>query len=303
MEATTNPKTGSELVLVLCANGKTGKRVADRLEQRGVTVRRGSRSAMIPFDWDNPTTWEGALQGVTAVYVVYTPDLAVPTAPAAIQQFTELAVRLGVDTLVLLSGRGEAEAQRCESIVQDSGVQWTIVRASWFNQNFSEGEFLEFVISGVMALPAGNISEPFVDADDIADVVVAALTESGHAGKVYEVTGPCLLTFTEAMVEITKATGRTIEYMPITPDQFEAGLIEQQIPKDMVWLMKYLFNEVLDGRNAYVTDGVQQALGRAPRDFSDFARTAAAAGVWNSEEDGMAPVQTTVANGSPQCQC
>lgn len=272
-----------ERILVLCANGKTGRRVVERLEQRGVTVRRGSRSAAIPFDWHDPTTWAEAVQGITAAYVVYTPDLAVPAAPGAIQQFTELAVRSGVRKLVLLSGRGEAQAQGCERIVQDAGLEWTIVRASWFNQNFSEGEFLDLVLRGVIALPAGTAGEPFVDADDIADVAVAALTESGHAGQVYEVTGPRLLTFADAAKEIATASGRPVEYVPITPDQFEAGLADQQLPEDTVWLLKYLFNEVLDGRNAYVTDGVQRALGRGPRDFSDFARRAATGGVWGSE--------------------
>jgi uncharacterized protein YbjT (DUF2867 family) len=303
MKTLSNINKTNERILVLTANGKTGKRVADRLEQHGLNIRRGSRSARIPFDWHAPNTWAGALQGITAVYVVYTPDLAVPAAPEAIQQFTTLAVRLGVGRFVLLSGRGEVEAQRCESIVQDAGVEWTIVRASWFNQNFSEGDFLELVLGGVMALPAGSISEPFIDADDIADVVVAALTESGHAGKVYEVTGPRLLTFAEAMAEITRATGRSIEYVPITPDQFEAGLMEQQTPKDMVWLLKYLFNEVLDGRNAYVANGVQQALGRPPRDFTDFAHTTATGSVWKTKEDDRTPIQTTATNWAIQCQC
>jgi len=281
MKTASNNQTTRELILVLAASGKTGRRVADRLEQRSVAVRRASRSAAIPFDWHDPTTWARALEGVTAAYVVYTPDLAVPAAPGAIEQFTKLAVRSGVDRLVLLSGRGEEEALRCERIVQNCGIEWTIVRASWFNQNFSEGAFLDPVLGGAVALPVGDVGEPFVDADDIAEVAVAALTESGHAGEVYEVTGPRLLTFAEAVTEIATASGHPVDYRQITPDEFEAGLVAQQVPEDAVWLLKYLFNEVLDGRNAFVTDGVQRALGRAPRDFSDFARAAAASGVWN----------------------
>ncbi len=283
MKTPSNHETTRELILVLAAGGKTGKRVADQLEQRGVAIRRGSRSAAIPFDWDDPTTWTRALQGVTAAYVVYTPDLAVPAAPGAIQQFTELAVRCGVGKLVLLSGRGEEEARRCERIVQNSGAEWTIVRASWFNQNFSEGTFLDLVLGGVIALPVGNVGEPFIDADDIADVAVAALTESGHAGEVYEVTGPRLWTFAEAVAEIATASDRPVAYQQITPNQFNAGLVAQQLPAEIVWLLKYLFGKVLDGRNAFVADGVQRALGRAPRDFSDFARVAAASGVWDQK--------------------
>ena len=274
------------LTLVLTASGKTGRRVADRLETKRVPIRRGSRSGEIPFEWNDPTTWKPALAGVQAAYVVYTPDLAVPAAPRAIRDFTELAVRSGVKKLVLLSGRGEEEAQRCERIVQDSGVDWTIVRASWFSQNFSEGAFLDLIVSGEVALPAGSVAEPFIDADDIADVVVAALTEDGHAGQVYEVTGPRMLTFTEAVVEIAEAAGRPIRYVQIPMEAFATGLAQAGVPADYIELLKYLFTTVLDGRNEQLTDGVQRALGRAPRDFREYARDVAATGTWNGPEQG-----------------
>jgi uncharacterized protein YbjT (DUF2867 family) len=274
------------LTLVLTANGKTGRRVADRLEARGVPIRRGSRSGQIPFEWNDPRTWEPALAGAQAAYIVYTPDLAVPAAPPAIRDFTELAVRNGVKKLVLLSGRGEEEAQRCERIVQDCGVDWTIVRASWFSQNFSEGAFLDLVVGGEVALPAGSVKEPFIDADDIADVAVAALTESGHAGQVYEVTGPRLLTFAEAVAEIAEAAGRPIRYVQIPMEAFVGGLTQAGVPGDYIELLKYLFTTVLDGRNEKLTDGVQRALGRPPRDFREYAKSVAATGVWNAREQG-----------------
>ena len=274
------PPRPEPLTLVLTANGKTGRRVADRLERLGRPVRRGSRTAAIPFDWNHPATWEPALRGVTAAYVAYTPDLAVPAAPAAIERFCGLAAAIGVSRLVLLSGRGEAEARRCERIVEGSGLEWTIVRASWFNQNFSEGAFIDLVHAGELALPAGSTPEPFVDADDIADVAAAALTGSGHAGEVYEVTGPRLLTFAEAAAILSGALGRTVRYAAVTPEAFDAALAGQGLTPDDRWLLNYLFREVLDGRNAWVGDGVQRALGRRPRDFADYARDAAAAGVW-----------------------
>ena len=284
-----NPKdtaSSKPLTLVLTATGKTGRRVADRLEERGVPIRRGSRSAEVPFDWDDPITWEPALVGVEAAYVVYTPDLAVPAAPAAIREFTQLAVRSGVRRLVLLSGRGEEEAQRCERIVQDSGLDWTIVRASWFSQNFSEGAFHDLVVGGEVALPAGAVAEPFVDVDDIADVAVAALTEDGHTGQVYELTGPRLLTFADAVAEIAEASGREVRYVQVPREVFAAGLAEAGVPADDVELLKYLFTTVLDGRNAHVTDGVERALGRAPRDFREYARDVAATGVWHGAIQG-----------------
>ena len=281
----------NKLALVLGGTGKTGRRVVDRLASRGVPTRIASRSANPSFDWGDQGSWDGVLDGVTAAYVSYAPDLAIPGATDTIRAFVERAVERGVQRLVLLSGRGEEEAQLCERIVQGAGVEWTVIRASWFNQNFSEGEFLDMVLAGEITLPAGDIGEPFVDAEDIADVAVAALTEDGHAGQVYEVTGPRLLTFTEAVEEIARASGREIQYIQIPHDAFAAGIAESGAPDDIVWLLDYLFSTVLDGRNAYVCDGVQRALGREPTDFAEYVRRIADSGVWNVRSS----LQTAVA--------
>jgi uncharacterized protein YbjT (DUF2867 family) len=217
---------------------------------------------------------------VEAAYVSFSPDLAIPGAADSIRSFVEQARRHGVSRLVLLSGRGETEAQTCEGIVQGSGVDWTVVRASWFDQNFSEGAFADMVRAGQIALPAGDTPEPFVDVEDIADVAVAALTEPGHAGEVYEVTGPRLMTFADAARELSRATGRDIAYATVPHDAFVAGAGESGAPEEVVWLLDYLFSTVLDGRNARLADGVERALGRPARDFSDYAREAAAGGAW-----------------------
>ncbi|MCH8247256.1 MAG: NAD(P)H-binding protein [Bacteroidetes bacterium] len=269
------------MTLILGGTGKTGRRVVERLSSRGVPNRVASRTGDPPFDWGDQSTWDAVLDGVTAAYISYFPDLAIPGAADAIRTFVERAVENGVRRLVLLSGRGEEEAQLCELIIQRPDIEWTVVRPSWFCQNFSEGAFLDMVLAGEIALPAGEVGEPFVDADDIADVAVAALTEDGHTGQVYELTGPRLLTFAEAVDEIARATERTIRYVQISPEAFAAGVTEMGLPEDIVWLLDYLFATVLDGRNAHLTDGVQRALGRAPRDFTDFVRDAAAAGVWS----------------------
>ena len=275
---------GNGPVLVVGGTGKTGARVVERLRARGVPVRVGSRSASPPFDWGDDATWGPALTGASAAYVTYHPDLAVPGAPEAIEALAGRALDLGVDRLVLLSGRGEEEAQRSEQVLQKLGGRWTIVRASWFCQNFSEGAFVDVVRSGEVALPAGDVPEPFVHADDIADVVVASLTEPGHEERLYEVTGPRLLTFAEAVGEIARASGREVRYEQVSMDAFTAALSAAGQPADVVDLLRYLFDEVLDGRNAHVTGGVRDALGREPRDFADYAREAAAAGVWDVAE-------------------
>lgn len=268
------------LTLLLGGTGKTGSRIARRLEERGAKTRIASRSAACHFDWNDQGTWHRALEGVTSAYIAYAPDLAIPGATDTIRQFVDQAVKAGVQRLVLLSGRGEKEAQACERLVADSGLEWCVVRASWFNQNFSEGEFLGMVLDGSITLPAADIEEPFVDMDDIADVVVAALTEDGHNGEIYEVTGPRLLSFAQAATEMAEASGRQIQFLQISRAAFVDGLTASGAPEDIVWLMDYLFGTVLDGRNAWVGDGVQRALGRQPKDFRHYAEVTAASGHW-----------------------
>ncbi len=270
----------NEPILVLGATGKTGRRVVERLEARGAAVRAGSRASEPPFDWEDRATWGPALAGAGSVYISYFPDLAVPGAPEAVGALAEAAREAGVRRLVLLSGRGEEEAQKAERVVQDAGLEWTVVRCSWFNQNFSEGYMVEPILTGEVAMPAGDVPEPFVDADDIADVAVAALTEVGHAGQVYELTGPRALTFAQAVGEIANATGRSLSYTRVSMDDYAAVAAGLDVPDDVIWLLRYLFTEVLDGRNIGLADGVQRALGREPRDFGEFARETAATGVW-----------------------
>jgi uncharacterized protein YbjT (DUF2867 family) len=215
------------------------------------------------------------------VYISYYPDIAVPGAVETVGSFAELAVTSGVPRLVLLSGRGEAEAGHAEQAVRDSGAELTILRSTWFAQNFSEDYLLEYVLSGEVALPGGDTPEPFVDADDIADVAVAALTDGRHIGQLYELTGPRLLTFAEAAEEISKASGREVRYVPVSIPEYATAAAEQGVPDEVIDLLTYLFGKVFDGRNAHLADGIQRALGREPRDFADYARDAAATGVWD----------------------
>src|SRR5918993_5425575 len=230
-----------KMTLVLGGTGKTGRGVGEGLAKRGLPVRIGSRSAEPPFDWEKRDTWATALDGVSAAYVSYYPDLAIPGAPEAVRSFAETAVEAGVGRLVLLSGRGEEEAQSAEQAVrevgEEAGVEWTIVRCAWFMQNFDENYLLEPILAGEVALPSGNVPEPFVDAGDIADVAVAALTEYGHAGEIYELTGPRLLTMEEAVGEIAKASGRKIRYVPISVEENSSMLAEQDVPAEYVWLL------------------------------------------------------------------
>ena len=267
-------------ILVLNGTGKIGRRVVERLTARGLPVRVGSRSGEPRFDWEDCSTWAPVLEGVGSAYVSHYWD-TIPGAAETLGSFADLAVQSGGRRLVLSSGRGEEEAERGARAVRDSGAELTVLHSTWFAQNFSEDYWQGMVQAGEVALPAGEVPEPFVDADDIADVAVAALTDDRHIGEVYELTGPRLLTFAQAVLEISRAVGREIRYVPVSIEDFAAVAREQGVPSEVVELLTVLFGEVLDGRNARLADGVQRALGREPRDFSDYARHAAATGIWN----------------------
>jgi uncharacterized protein YbjT (DUF2867 family) len=275
-------------ILVIGGKGKTGSRVVERLIKLDKIVRIGSRSEEPSFDWENSKTWNGALEGMDTVYITFQPDLAVPGAKQKIEKFTSLAVTLGIKKMVLLSGKGEKEAELCEQVVQNSGADWTIVRASWFNQNFSESFFLDPIIAGHLALPKAEALIPFVDADDIADVVVEALLNEKHNGQKYELTGPRLLTFEQAAEEISTSTGRNIKFDSITLEEYSKMLKEFEIPADYIWLINYLFTEVLVKKNSIITNDIEKVLGRKAKDFMEYVKETAATGIWNQAEKELA---------------
>ena len=269
-------------ILVIGGNGKTGRKVAEGLMRHGKSIRIGSRNENPPFDWEKPETWENALNGIESVYITYQPDLAVPGARKSIEEFTSLAVKSGVKKMVLLSGKGEKEAELCEEVVKKSGADWTIVRASWFNQNFSESFFLDPIKAGQVALPKAETLIPFVDTDDIADVVVEVLMNEKHNGQTYELTGPRQLTFKKIIEEISGSTGRNINFDSITMDDYKRLLAENNVPKDYIWLINYLFTEVLVEKNSVITHDIEKVLGRKAKDFAEYVKETAVTGIWDS---------------------
>ena len=267
--------------LVLGGTGKTGRKVAQKLTDLGQDVRIGSRSASPAFEWGDPSGWDEVLEGIDKMYITFVPDLAVPGAYEAIKELSTRAKKAGVQKMVLLSGKGEKEAERCEQVIAESGINYTIVRASWFNQNFSESFFLEPILAGNLAMPKPDVRVPYVDTDDIAEVVVASMMDEKHNGKIYEVTGPRLLTFKDIAYEISKASGRRIDYSPISMETYNSMMNEAGLPEDYIWLINYLFNEVLDNEvNSVVSHDIEHVLGREAKDFADFAKETAATGIW-----------------------
>ena len=268
-------------ILITGKQGKTGRRVDTLLQGAGHQTRAVSRSTIPAFDWQNPAGWSRAMQGCQSAYVCFQPDLAVPAARRAIAEFIRLAREAGISHIVLLSGRGEAGAQQAEQLLINSGLNWNVVRASWFAQNFSEGFLVEGVLNGQLALPAGDIPEPFVDADDIAEVAFACLTKPELTNQLFEVTGSELLTFRDCVEIISDVTQSPVSFLPVSAAQFLQALKQQAMPNDVLWLMNELFTVVMDGRNSHVVNGVEKALGRLPTSFREYVVKTMATGVWN----------------------
>lgn len=275
-------------ILITGGTGKIGRRVATRLRDLGRPTRAVGRSGTPPFDWTDDSTWPAALDGVRSAFVVPY-DGARLTRP-----FLAAAVSHGVERVVLLSGRGvdvpdylPAELMAAnahidgEAALRSTAVDWTILRPGWFAQNFSEGFFRDAVRSGDLRLPAGAGATSFVDADDIAAVAVAALTEDRHVGQTYELSGPRALTMAEAVAAIAAASGREVRYTDVEHDDFIRELVDQGWPKDDAEGYAVSVSPVRRGIEAYLSDGVERALGRPARDFRDVMRDAAEAGAWN----------------------
>lgn len=269
-------------ILVLGGSGKTGRRVAALLAERGIPARTASRGGSTRFDWLDDSTWGPALDGATAVYLVYLQDLSSPDAPGHIGEFLRLAKERGVARVVMLSARGWESAGPAERAVRESGIGWTILRPTWFAQNFSEDMFLPAVLGGELRLPTGDGQEPFIDTEDIAEVAVAALTDARHEGEVYELSGPRLLSFGDAVAAIARATGQEVRYTPITSEEFIADLIASGLTAEEAPIVDGLLGIIARGENAYLSDGVRRALGREARDFDAFAERTAAEGAWRS---------------------
>ena len=271
-------------IVVIGGTGKTGRRVVENLSQQGHHVRVGSRSGTPAFDWEDHSTYAPVLQGMDRAYIVYYPDLAVPGAKEAIAALTQVALKEGLEKVVLLSGKGEAEAEACEQIVADSGLNYTLVRASWFNQNFSEGAFLDFILARQVALPLPDAEIPFVDADDIANVVIKVLLDDGFNGKTITVTGPKKLTFPQVVQMMAQGVGKDIRYIPISIDAFKDGMKAAGLPDDYVWLFGYLFKEVLGNPdNQAVSDDVKKVLGREATSFEEYVNKTIKTGVWHQK--------------------
>lgn len=270
-------------ILVLGGTGKTGRRLVHTLREKGRPVRAASRSGETRFDWSTQDTWAAALEGVSAVYLV------APHDPALAEIFVKEATTAGVRRFVALSGRGIDQLPvdffqgmaAAEEAVQASGAEWTVIRPNNFNQNFDEDLWQAPLLAGRLALPMDATPEPFVDAQDIADVAAELLTSDGHDGQVYDLSGPRGLTFTAAVETIGRAAGRSMRFVSLTAEEYRAELLAEGLPEEAAAELNAMFTNMRAGNVAEPADGVRRVLGRDPIDFETYAVRAAAAGAWS----------------------
>lgn len=259
--------------LVIGANGKTGSRVSSLLQGKSLPVKRASRSSKICFDWQDKSNWADVLRDVEAMYVSYFPDLSSPDAQNDLGDLCNIAIKCGVKHCTLLSSRGEPNAQACEELVKSSGMSWTIIRSSWFAQNFSEGLFHHGLQRSLLELPVKEVKEPFIDVDDVAEIAFNSLINSKHRNQLYEVTGPELLSFADVIERHNRIFDKSVTFKQVSFSKFEKNMTCRGFDNNTVSLLKYLFSEVLDGRNEYLSDGVLKALSRPPKSISRFLIT------------------------------
>ena len=265
-----------DTVLLTSGFGKTGRAIAERLSVQGLGFCAASRTTPTKFDWKDKATWPTALKGKKSVYLCFAPDIVLPGSRQCISDFIKTAEQYDCEKLVLLSCRGVEEAEACETIVHQSNLETTVVRSSWFFQNFLEDDFARMITEGALTLPSADIEEPYIDVEDVADVIVKVLTEAGHTGKTYEITGSQSLSFRQMAKEMSDAFGRTIQLCDTPHRKFVFDLAGSSAPSEVIWLFDFLFDYILDGRNSRPTNRFFGLMGRHPRSIQEFLASVAA---------------------------
>lgn len=266
-------------VFVTGARGKTGREVIRQLATvAGLEVRGGTSkpegmeadatTQTVRFDWQDAASWPDASGGTDAIYLMR-PDLPEADTLAAL-----LIERNAGSHIVLLSEQGAGElpqdhwARRVEKAVTDGAGSWTILRPSWFQQNFLDERFYLDAVrqDRVLALPSGGAPISWVDTRDVAAVAVRALLDpAGHHGKVYTITGPEGVTLSEVARMLSSATRTTIGYA----DQPVTEAIEGYDPW-LAGILGDLYERVRDGGFAGVSPDVEAVVGRQPTALQAF---------------------------------
>jgi len=308
-------------VLVIGATGKTGQSTVAALTARGAHVRAATRTPsgavnpartpgaaaepvptpgavepartagtstgaveVVRFDWADRTTWGPALAGVDAVYLIG--PFAESDPVTLVEDFLAAATEVRRVVLLTLIGAdrlpSEVPLAHWERAVRESGKEWTILRPNWFMQNFSQGFLPALRDTGVLELPAADAHLSFVDTRDVGEIAAIALTESGHDGQTYVLTGPDSLTYTDALATLSAVADRDLHYKPPSPEDFAAGMRSRGVPELAVIWQLALYDLIRSGANAPVTSTVEHLTGHPARPLSTYATENAA--VWQTPE-------------------
>ncbi|HWW74519.1 MAG TPA: SDR family oxidoreductase [Pyrinomonadaceae bacterium] len=283
------------MILITGATGTTGREIVGELQRLGATgvralVRDPARAAFIreagfetfEGDFDRPETLGAALEGVERALLLTPPS---PQTFEHQRAFVEAAGRAGVRHVVKFSAIGADAAApegfgrwhgQSEELLKSSGLAWTMLQPNFFMQNLL-GQAAQIAATGAVYQPVGDARASFIDTRDIAAVVARALTEEGHEGQTYVLTGPEALSYSDVAAKLSEATGREIKYVPITPEQFREGALGAGLPEWLVSALERLNELFASGRAAEVNDNVRRVGKKEPTTFGRFARDYAAA--------------------------
>jgi ergot alkaloid biosynthesis protein len=272
------------LILVTGGTGKTGRRLVSELRGKGVECRVASRGATVaegerPFDWTLPESWDGALEGVSTAYLV-APSAVGEPAPVMID-FLRRAQKRGVSRFVLLSAAplpaGGPAMGQVHLWLKENAAEWTVLRPSWFMQNFSEGQHLASIQDedGIYsATEDGRV--PFVSADDIATAAMAVLTSEDPFNSDFILTGDRPLSYDEVAERIGMAVGRRISHRRLSSDELAARYRLLGLPPVYAEKLAAMDRAIAEGAEDRTTDSVKFLLGRPPISFDDFVEASAA---------------------------
>jgi len=267
-------------ILVTGATGTIGQALINQLQTKNADFVAGVRNIdeakkklpsvnnFVEFDFSNSATYEGAVENVDRVFVLGPPmemhldELVAP--------FLDFLKSKEINRVVYLSALGSEYMKTLTfhttltQKIKDDGFDFTILKPSFFAQNFKNYEGENITERGVVYVPAGDGKAAFVDVNDIAAVAATALTEDGHVGKTYEITGPEALSYQDAAKLLSEVTGKQIVYPVPTPEEFTATLKQAGAPDFIAPYMIDVYSMISNHHVNVVSNHVEQVTGNKP---------------------------------------
>jgi ergot alkaloid biosynthesis protein len=268
----------TERILITGGTGKNGRRIVEKLRQRGIEPRIASRSAIgadsVYFDWMDAETYESAAAGVRAVFLVA--PTGVHDLLGAMQPFLEHAIQVGVKRFVLLSASSLEEngpmMGAVHGFLKRHAPHWNVLRPTWFMQNFSEQQHLQTICEeGVIYSATGDGRVPFIDIGDIAAVAVEALVQPYFPDRDLVLTGPEALSYTDVAQMISEAASIRVWHCRLSEPELTARFCEGGLPAEYAHTLAAMDSAISSGVEDRVTHEVGTITGCRPTSFAEFA--------------------------------